>query len=67
MKVWIDRCKQCHGGSLSWKELPKLVRESHCNGYSDVALREIYLAYCLKDGKERKFTHFIHLFYIILM
>jgi hypothetical protein len=65
MKVWIDRCKQHHGGSLSWKEFYELVREAHRNGYFDVMQREIDLAYCLKDGKERKFTHFIQLFYYI--
>jgi hypothetical protein len=67
MKVWIDRCKKLHGGRLSWKKLSELVRESHRNGDSIVTQREIDLAYCLKDGKERKFTHFIQLFYIILM
>jgi hypothetical protein len=67
MKVWIDRCKQHHGGRLSCKELTELVREDRCKGDSDVLQREIYLAYCLKDGKVRKFTHFIQLFYIILM
>jgi hypothetical protein len=67
MKVWIDRCKECHGGRLSWKELSELVREARRNGDSDVTQREIDLAYCLKDGKARKFTHFIQLFYIILM
>jgi hypothetical protein len=66
MKVWIDRCKQHHVGRLSWKE-SELVREAHCNLDSDVTRREIDLAYCLKDGKARKFTHFIQLFYIILM
>ena len=67
MKVWIDRCKQCHGGRLSWKELSKLVREACRNGDSGATQRETDLAYCLKDGKARKFTHFIQLFYIILM
>jgi hypothetical protein len=59
MKVWIDRCKEHHGGMLSWKELSELVREDRRNGDSDVTQREIDLAYCLKDGKARKFTHFI--------
>jgi hypothetical protein len=54
MKVWIDRCKECHDGRLSWKELSELVREAHRNGDSNVTQREIDLAYCLKDGKERK-------------
>jgi hypothetical protein len=67
MKVWIDRCKQRHGGRLSWKELFELVREAHHNGDSNVTQREIDLAYYLKYGKARKFTHFIQLFYIILM
>jgi hypothetical protein len=48
-------------------ELSKLVREARRNGDSDVMQREIDLAYCLKYGKARKFTHFIQLFYIILM
>ena len=43
------------------------MREARRNGDSDVTQREIDLAYCLKDGKEIKFTHFIQLFYIILM
>jgi hypothetical protein len=59
VKVWIDRCKQCHGGRLSWKELSKLVREAPHNGDSDVMQMEIDLTYYLKDGKARKFTHFI--------
>jgi hypothetical protein len=51
-----------HGNNyLNWLE--KLRR----NGDFDVMQREIDLAYCLKDGKARKFTHFIQLFYIILM
>jgi hypothetical protein len=62
MKVWIDRCKQHHGGRLSCKELSELVRESLCNGYFDVTQREIDLAYCLKDGKENKFTHLFYYF-----
>jgi hypothetical protein len=67
MKVWIDRCKEHHCGRLSWKELSELVREYHRNGDSDVTQMEIDLAYSLKDGKESKFTHFIQLFYVILM
>ena len=67
MKVRIDRCIQRHVGRLSWKELFELVREAHRNGDFDVTKREIDSAYCLKDGKARKFTHFIQLFYIILM
>jgi hypothetical protein len=67
MKVWIDRCKECHGSKLSWKELSELVIEAHHNGDFDVTQRETDLAYCLKDGKERKFIHFTQLFYIILM
>jgi hypothetical protein len=59
MKVWIDRCKEHHGDRLSWKELSELVTKDHCNGDSDVTQREIDLAYCLKDGKARKFTHLI--------
>jgi hypothetical protein len=54
MKVWIDRCKHCHGGRLSLKELSKLVRQDCRDGDSDVTQREMDLAYCLKDGKERK-------------
>jgi hypothetical protein len=67
MKVWIDRCKERHGNRLSWKQLYELVREARRNRDSDVLQREIDLAYCLKDGKERKFTHFTQLFNIILM
>jgi hypothetical protein len=67
MKVWIDRCRERHGGRLSWKELSELVREARRNGDSYVTQREIDLSYCLKDGKKRKFTLFIYLFYIILM
>jgi hypothetical protein len=36
MKVWIDRCKERHGGRLSWKELSELVREARRNGDFDV-------------------------------
>jgi hypothetical protein len=67
MKVWNDRCKECHGGRLSWKELSELVIEARHNGDSYVTQREMDLAYCSKDGKASKFTHFIQLFYIILM
>jgi hypothetical protein len=67
MKVCIDICKEHHGGRLSWKELYELVREAHRNGYFNVTQREIDLAYCLKDGKARKLTHFVKLFDIILM
>jgi hypothetical protein len=45
----------------------KLVREAHRNRDANVTQREIDLAYGLKDGQARKFTHFIQLFYIILM
>ena len=47
--------------------MSELVREARCNGDFDVTKREIDLSYCLKDGKVSKFTHFIKLFYIILM
>jgi hypothetical protein len=67
MKVWIERCKQHHGGRLSWKQLSELVREAHRNGDANVTQREIDLAYGLKDGQASKFTHFIQLIYIILM
>jgi hypothetical protein len=59
MKLWIDRCKQRHGDRLSQEKLSELVREARRNGDSNVTQREIDLAYCLKDGKESKFTHFI--------
>jgi hypothetical protein len=67
MNAWIERCKQHNGSRLSWKRLSKLVREAHRNGDVNVTQREIDLAYCLKDGQVSKFTHFIQLFYIILM
>jgi hypothetical protein len=67
MNVWIERCKKHHGGRLSWKQLSGLVRESRRNIDDNVRHREINLAYGLKDGQERKFTHSIQLFYIILM
>jgi hypothetical protein len=67
MNVWIEICKQHHGGRLSWKKLSRLIRESRCNNDANVAQREIDLAYDLKYGQEIKFTHFIQLFYIILM
>jgi hypothetical protein len=47
--------------------MSKLITEACRNGYIDVTQRDIDLAYGLKDGKERKFTNFIQLFYIILM
>jgi hypothetical protein len=59
MKVWIEICKQHHGGRLSWKQLSELVREARRNGDANVIQREIDLAYGLKDRHARKFTHFI--------
>jgi hypothetical protein len=47
--------------------LSELVREARRNGDANVTQREIDLAYGLKDGQASKFTHFIQLFYIILM
>jgi hypothetical protein len=44
-----------------------MVREACCIEDANVMQREIDLAYGLKDGQERKFTHFIQLFYIVLM
>jgi hypothetical protein len=67
MNVWIEICKQHHGGRLSWKRLYELVREALRNRDANVTQREIDLAYGLKDGHASKFTHFIQLFYIILM
>jgi hypothetical protein len=67
MNVWIERCKQHNGGRLSWQRLSELVREARRNGYANVTQREIDLAYGLKYVQVRKFTHFIHLFYIISM
>jgi hypothetical protein len=67
MNVWIERCKQHNGGRLSWQRLSELVREAHRNRDANVRQREIDLSYGLKDGQVSKFTHFIQLFYIILM
>ena len=67
MNAWIEICKKHHGGRLSQEELSKLVREARRNEDANVTQREIDLAYGLKDGQVRKFTHFIQLFYIILM
>jgi hypothetical protein len=67
MNVWIEICKQHNGGRLSWKRLSELVREARRNGDANVTQREIDLAYGLKDGQVSNFTHFIQLFYIILM
>jgi hypothetical protein len=67
MNVWIERCIQHNGGRLSWKRQSELVREDRCNGDAIVTQREIDLAYGLKDGQVSNFTHFIQLFYIILM
>jgi hypothetical protein len=67
MNVWIERCKQHNGGRLSWQRLSELVREAHRNEDANVTQREIDLAYGLKDGQVSNFTHFIQLFYIILM
>jgi hypothetical protein len=67
MKVWIEICKQHHGGRLSWKQFSELVRDAHRNGDANVTQREIDLAYGLKNGHEIKFIHFIQLIYIILM
>jgi hypothetical protein len=52
---------------LSWQRLSELVREARRNGDANVTQREIDLAYGLKDGQVSNFTHFIQLFYIILM
>ena len=59
MKVWIDRCKQCHGGRLSWQRLSELVREAHRNEDVNVTQREIDIAYGLKYGQVSNLTHFI--------
>jgi hypothetical protein len=67
MNVWIEICKQHNGGRLSWQRLSELVREARRNGDANVTQREIDLEYGLKDGQVSNFTHFIHLFYIILM
>jgi hypothetical protein len=67
MNVWIERCKQHHVSRLSWQRLFELVREARRNEDANVTQKEIDLEYGLKDGEERKFTHFIQLFYIILM
>ena len=67
MNAWIEIFKQHNGGRLSWQQLSELVRETCCNRHANVTQREIDLAYGLKDGHVRKFTHFIQLFYIILM
>jgi hypothetical protein len=67
MNVWIERCKQHNGDRLSWKQLSELVKEAHCKRDANVTQREIDLAYGLKDGQVSNFTHFIQLFYIILM
>ena len=67
MNVWIERCKQHNGGRLLWKKLSELVREARRNKDVNVTQREIDLAYGLKDGHVSNFTHFIQLFYIILM
>ena len=67
MNVWIERCKKHHGGRLSWQKLSGFVRESSRNSDVNFTQREIDLAYSLKDEHASKFTHFIQLFYIILM
>jgi hypothetical protein len=67
MNVWMEICKQHNGGRLSWQRLSELVREACHNGYANVTHREIDLSYGLKDGQVSKFTHFIQLFYIILI
>jgi hypothetical protein len=67
MNVWIEICKHHNGGRLSWKRLSKLVREVHRNRDANVTQREIDLAYGLKNRQVSNFTHFIQLFYFILM
>jgi hypothetical protein len=67
MKVWIDRCKESHGVGYHGKNYLNWLEKLVVMEILDVTQREIDLAYCLKDGKESKFTHFIQLFYIILM
>jgi hypothetical protein len=67
MNVWIEICKEHHGGRLSWKKISGLLRQAHRNIDANVTHMEIDLAYGLKDGHASKFSHFIHLFYFILM
>jgi hypothetical protein len=67
MNVWIEICKQHNGVRLSWQRLSELVGEARRNRDANVTQREIDLAYGLKDGQVSNVTHFIQLFYIILM
>ena len=51
MKVWIEQCEQ-YGHGISWEGLTSLVQATHRNGDTNLAQREIDLAYGLKDKKE---------------
>ena len=51
MKVWIERCEQS-GHGISWEVVASLVKETHCNGDTNLTEREIDLAYGLKDKQE---------------
>jgi hypothetical protein len=50
MNVWIERCKQHHGGRLSWQRLSELVRETRHNEDANITQKEIDSTYGLKDG-----------------
>ena len=50
MKVWIERCEQS-GHGISWEGVASLVKAAHRNGDTNLAQREIDLAYGLKDKK----------------
>ena len=48
MKVWIDSCND----RLSWEGVATLLKEAHRNQDTNLAQRQIDLAYGLKYKKE---------------
>ena len=65
MIVWIE-CYQKNGCSLTWEGVTSLVREAHCNGYSNVTTMVVDLAYGLRGREVRTnllmiMTHMFHI------
>ena len=48
MKVWIEWCAQL-GHGISCEGVASLVKEAQRNGYNNLTIREIDLAYGVKD------------------
>ena len=67
MKVCIKQCEQS-GHGISWEGATSLVKETHCNGDTNLTEREIDLGYGLKDKQASiLISHTINLISNILM